>query len=518
MRAVRQTEAQSTQTLTASNTKFLTEFAKDDMGVSFYRQPAAVEMSVREFEEITCDRLKLLHAFDRQCGYDTHLMQIPEMKGKLVKDLMETKLVLDRPTPSTVSSYEEEKALFCRRDLTGHFALRLAFCKTVEARQWFSKQEQRLFVLRFDALGAAAQEALLKTAGVRCRKTVFDSSKESQAKLKMLQESTPGAKIWGDNKLDFDKVFYEMPFFEAHPALVAGRKVVIDAGIAYVPSSQMKLILIGKFRSHLEASLDAALQGNQNVLADPRVGGFLRLIQDHGLQLLVAPKNTADDVGEKLSIQNFDELLVRSFPPCMRSAVEHQREQKKRLKHQGKLQLRPFLKECGFIFEESMRWWKTELCRDKEVDAVSFEKNYAYDIEHTYGKKGNFQGQNAFGCAKIIGFPIGAGVQVHGCPFRQMEMPQLKQQLHRWRVPELSMMAIEKFVNNGKHFQLACIEYFKATHPGHEGDGVGNSPGDFFKESCRCHEKKAGGKGSPTKATDNSKLADSPAANASRGA
>merc|ERR1719235_2369206 len=103
-------------------------------------------------------------------------------------------------------------------------------------------------------------------------------------------------------------------------------------------------------------------------LADPRIGGFLRLLQDHGLQLLVAPKNNREDPGEALTLANFEELLVRSFPPCMRRLVERQREERKHLKHAGRLQLRPFLKEAGFGYEDSMKWWRQELVRDREID------------------------------------------------------------------------------------------------------------------------------------------------------
>lgn len=162
----------------------------------------------------------------------------------------------------------------------------------------------------------------------------------------------------------------------------------------------------------------------------------------------------------------------------------------KHLKHAGRLQLRPFLKECGFTIDESFRWWKQELIRSPEIDVTVFEKNYTYDIEHSYGKKGHFQGQNCFGCAKIINFPGEAAGQVHGCMFKNLDISSLKQQLHRWKVPEAAAGEIEKLVSNGKHFQLACVEYFKAIHPGSEGDGVGNSPLDFYKESCRCYTKK----------------------------
>jgi len=281
-----------------------------------------------------------------------------------------------------------------------------------------------------------------------------------------------------------------MPFTELHPSLIAQRRVLIQNGEAYVPASAIKLILADKFKAALNEGLDIAFDNLQRALADPRVGGFLRVLQEHGMQLLQKPKSSSDDLEEKLTLHNFEELMVRSFPPCMRRLVEFQRENKKHLKHAGRLQLRPFLKDCGFDLEDSLKWWQQELMRDPEIDATVYEKNYVYDTEHTYGKKGSFQGQNPFGCPKIINFPGEGPGQMHGCPFKQLDAQQMKQQLHRWRIPENHVDEIEKLVANGKHFQLACVEYFRATHAGHEGDGVGNSPGDFFRESCRCHRPK----------------------------
>lgn len=276
----------------------------------------------------------------------------------------------------------------------------------------------------------------------------------------------------------------------------------MQQGTAYVPSSAMKLILAKKFKDTLANSLDVAFQGLPAALADPRVGGFLRELTEHGMQLLVGSKTSTDEVSEVLSLDNFESLLTRSFPPCMRRLVEKQRESKKHLKHLGRLQLRPFLKDCGFTIDESFKWWKQELCKDAEIDAASFEKNYIYDVEHAYGKKGHLQGQNCFGCPKIISFPSPTAGQVHGCLFKEMDMPLLKQLLHKWRTPEDNIKEIENLIIHGKHYQLGCIEYFKGIHPGHTGDGVGNSPGDFFRESCRTHTKKqeADANGSPSKA------------------
>jgi len=488
---------------TAPSLSGRTPFGADDLGLSLYTQPPNVEVSVREFEDYTKGRLKVLHAMDRLCSYDFRLDNVPDLRPRLAKELNESHLNLGYPSSTQkIDSFLMDKADFTRRDSISHYALRLAFCKSRDAREWFVKNEQRLFVLRFDVLSLEAREAYLDSAGVKCKRF----QPKAQLSLEQLQKSTAGAKLWATEMTSakpagYEQNFYEMPFQEVTPSLIAGRRVVLQGGKAYVPSSALKLILAKRFKDLLTASLDVAFQGLPVALADPRVGGFLRDLQEFGMQLMVAPKSSSDeDLGEQLSLANFEELMVRSFPPCMRRLVEKQRETKKHLKHTGRLQLRPFLKDCGFTIEDSFRWWKQELCRDPEVDSAAFEKNYTYDLEHAYGKKGHLQGQNTCACPKTIAMPGESTGQVHGCVFKQLDTQSLRQQFHRWRVPDAHVAEIEKLLKEGKHYQLACIEYFKSQHPGHEGDGVGNSPNEFFKESCRSHSKKTGS-ASPAKSS-----------------
>lgn len=479
-------------------------FEADDLGLSFYARVPDAEVTIREFEELACERLKVLHAIDRFCGVEKmSLNDISKLRGKIGPELLAAKLTLNYPTQANVEAFPATRAEYCHRDLLSHFVLRLAFCKTREAREWLMRQEQRLFAFRFECLNPEAKEAFLASSGIPCRR--FDE-KQAGANflLNDLQQTTADAKIFseGGGQPTYERIFYELPFQDLHPSLIASRKVVLKGGVAYVPSSAVKLILAGKFKANLAAGLEVAFQGLPAVLADPRIGGFLRLLQDHGLQLLVGTKSNKTDIGEKLTLNNFEEFLARSFPPCMRRLVEFQREKKKHLKHQGRLQLRPFLKDAGFSYEDSMSFWRQELMRDREIDATVFDKNYAYDVDHTYGKKGHMQGQNAFGCAKIIGFPGEAAGQAHGCPFKTSDLRGLRELLYAWRLPEANINEVDKLVSQGNHYQLACIEYFKGLHPGHEGDGVGNSPMDFFRESCSCHEKKREkeqGGGSPSK-------------------
>jgi len=400
--------------------------------------------------------------------------------------------------------FAEDRQSFLSRDTISHFIMRLAFCKTRDSREWLMRQEQRLFALRFDGLHQLAKERFLAESGLKVKK--FEP-KEGGMNLRDLQMVTAGSKIWGPSggQPAYDDNFYELSFADVHPSLIARRAVVIEKGRAYVPSSALMLIVAGRFKEKLSAALGVACKGLPRAMNDPQVGRFLKLLQDNGMQLLVS-KQAALNPGEpeeKLSLATFEEVMPRSLPPCMRALVQYQRETRKHLKHAGRLQLRPFLKDAGFTYEESHKFWRQELTRDPAVDGISYEKNYAYDIDHAYKKKGGHQGQNPFGCAKLINFPNPTGVQLHGCPFRHLEMRNLKQMLYTWKVPEEAINKIEKLVTHGKHFQLACVEYFEAIHPGARGDGVGNHPNMFFNESCKFHKKKseeaAAAGGSPEK-------------------
>ena len=84
--------------------------------------------------------------------------------------------------------------------------------------------------------------------------------------------------------------------------------------------------------------------------------GRLHACGEKLLTLYDTTQGDADDFGGKaedggggvgLSLQNFEQLLFQSFPPCMRHMVLHQRAHARHLKFLGRLQLRPFLREAG---------------------------------------------------------------------------------------------------------------------------------------------------------------------------
>lgn len=469
------------------------KYDDDYLGLSFYDKAPDGEVGIEEFKDMALSRLKVLHCVERRVGYEAPMHSVLQSaaKAEILAELEKERLLLKSPTTEEQrTNFPSFRSEFARRDAISHVILRLGFCKTRDARDWFLKQEQRLFLLRLEQLKKEAKDRFYADTKNACK--VFDpkmAGKDGWPTLQELQQATSGAKKFveegGRKRVDgYEDTFYELPFNQVTPNLIAKRKVVLRKGVAFVPNSQLSTIIADRFKAELSKGLNTAFNGLNSVMADQRVGEFIRVLQENGMNLFVARNPKKAEEAERLSLANFEEMLKLSFPPCMRQLVETQRVTLKHLKHQGRLQLRPFLKDCGFTMEESMQWWRTELTRDPEIGIDKYEKNYTYDTEHTYGRKGHMKGSHTCSCARIINYPIPSAGQVHSCPFRTMEIKPLKEMLHSWGLPAATLPIIEDKVLNGKHYQIACVEYFKAMHPGHEGDGVGNHPLQYYQVSC----------------------------------
>ena len=94
---------------------------------------------------------------------------------------------------------------------------------------------------------------------------------------------------------------------------------------------------------------------------------------------------------DKINLAELDYHARLSFPPCMK-ALHQVLKQQHHLKHYGRLQLGLFLKGIGLTMDESLRYWKQEFTKKNDIDADKFEKNYAYNIRHSYGAEGKRTG------------------------------------------------------------------------------------------------------------------------------
>lgn len=363
---------------------------------------------------------------------------------------------------------EQHEHVDLEEDAIGHFALRLAFCSTHALRSWLIKQELALFAQRWRHSSIEGKQHALTDAG-------FETARD------------------GDDR----RLYCEVPFFELPPMLLARRRVTLCCGMARVDGHEnLEVLLVRWFEKQLQSSLAKGALMPEILQDNPPLVDIIGHLRACGERLLVAYEarheargspGLAEDGngGIGLTLQNFEEILRQSFPPCMRHLVLHQR-MGQHLKFLGRLQLRPFLREAGLGLSSAVRWWERELCRDPCVTPVLFRQKYAYQVEHAHGGHGHGRGAFAYSCKKLIGFQAPSPGRVHGCPFQNLPSAELAYLLPFWGVPQ-SMVGpiVERSVAEGP--TSACAEFFAATHPGASRDLLrpANHPNEFLRRSRR---------------------------------
>ncbi|GMF47648.1 unnamed protein product [Phytophthora fragariaefolia] len=182
-----------------------------------------------------------------------------------------------------------------------------------------------------------------------------------------------------------------------------------------------------------------------------------------------------------------DGLAATSMPLCMRS-LHKGLKLNHHLKFAGRQQYGLFLKGIGLQLDDAIAYWKQEFCKKMSVD--DFNKKYAYNIRHNYGKEGKRKDYAPSNCMRIItGDPPKNG-EYHGCPFRHYEQEHLRKALQR--VSEGDKHEILSLAEN-HHYQIACKKYFEATHPGSDPDVLINHPNGYFEESRKYYVAKEKG-------------------------
>lgn len=340
----------------------------------FYPSAPSYELSLDDFESFALSRLVVLR-------------KLEEFKVKSLdytKTVNETKRVVTEylPTGGSGGGDRAKKLFNEKRDQASHFILRLAYCRTEELRRWFLTQETNLFKFRLEELerrGGGSLSKFMKQARITFDK-ISDSEKSSLSSQLRFNLSMR----------DYESSsFYKIPFAQATD-LIMRREVFVTDGFAYVPSGKLVSIVTARFRSNLSRSLARAAASFSNIAEDSRIGPLLKNMnrQYTGRDF---SKDSAALAGE-LTAANVDEYAKRSMPLCMRQAHNGLNKDHK-LKYDARRQYGLFLKAAGLPMEESLLFFQNAFT--KLITSDDFNKNYAYNIRHMYGKEGKRQSYTA---------------------------------------------------------------------------------------------------------------------------
>ncbi|XP_067006911.2 DNA primase large subunit isoform X2 [Anabrus simplex] len=385
----------------------------------------------------------------------------------------ETRIKINRTIGSGIG--ETESALQVRkRDHISHFILRLAYCRSDELRRWFIAREVELFRLRFLSLNTEGVKSFLQ-------KNNLDYIPISEDEKNHLKENLLASTFIATPTFVEMTDFFKVPFSEVLD-LVRSRKVYLNSGYAYIPSTDLFSVIQTIFRTNLSHALVMTARQLPQLEEDERLHKFLGgLHHSYTGEDYYLNKDKAGIQPEQL-----DSLSKISFPLCMRQIHEHIRANH-HARHGGRMQYGLFLKGIGVSLEDSLRFWREEFTKIMELD--KFEKQHAYNVRHNYGKEGKRTNYTPYSCIKIIMSSVGPGDH-HGCPFRHNDLAVLKQQMHSYNLPPLGIQEVAEYVSRG-HYQLACGKYFELTHGVSLDSGI-NHPNQYFQESQKVLAAKHG--------------------------
>ncbi|KAI5122060.1 hypothetical protein M0805_006044 [Coniferiporia weirii] len=421
--------------------------------LNFYDKPPLMDITLDEFERYAIDRLRVLSEIEAS--------QVRNRTYDELKAIVKTQTEKHVPLHSNSAIYEaiEEER---RKDHIGHFVLRLAFCRSEELRRRFVKVETILFRIRYEYDDSTERKLFLDSRDFGWL-TLSEEEGRNMALMNDLKSVNPGEASW--YKVKWTRV----------PDLIEKRRVYLKGGWAYVPSKEQSSIVFQEFQTRLEAALE------QTARALPRLDEDTRLmpILEHLGQGFLSGMSVASEYasaegldGEGVTAEMVDELADKHWPMCMRHLHDCLRKDR-HLKHFGRLQYGLFLKVVGLSVEEAVLFWRKafggRLTDDK------FNKEYKYNIRHSYGLEGKRTNYPAYTCQRIITQNQPGPQECHGCPYRHFSSERLQTALLATYGPHgLGVADLPEIMNAVKqeHFHVACTKVFEVTHGIPRGQGL----------------------------------------------
>lgn len=425
--------------------------------LNFYDTPPLGDITIEEFETCALDRLRVLaeieSSFVRNRAYE-------ELKEVTTKHCQKY-LPLNSNSAHTLDLDAER-----RKDHVGHFVLRLAFCRSEELRRRFVKAETTLFRVRFDNDDGEERETFLKSRNFEW--VLVTNDEKNQYKSQLAATTMKGASV------DTER-YYKVKWTRV-PDLVERRRVLLKAGFAYVPSREISSVAFQEFQTNLTKALEMTAKALPWLDEDTRIVPILDNLSQGFLAGVPSEwSGMSTGSGTEITAEMVDDLAHKHFPLCMRNLHDSLRRDR-HLKHFGRLQYGLFLKVLGLSIEEAVTFWRRSF---SNIQDDKFNKEYRYNIRHSYGLEGKRANYPAKSCQQILMSDQPGPGDSHGCPYRHFSPDNVQTALlSMYSSRGLTAADLPEIMNTvkGSHYHVACTRVFEITHAQYgvsKGDGIG---------------------------------------------
>lgn len=426
-------------------------------------------------ESLTIDLTSLTHlVFIR---YKLLKMIYEETENKKNRDISfivnEYQKYFDWSNPSTINN-----------DICSHLILALCLCKTESDLKWFIKQETKMYKQKIESNKYNMYE-ILKKLGIKLEK--YDKTKHKGIDYNKVRFKN----VSNNNSINDNIYFCD---FEDALNLLPSKEFYLNKGRVFIPENELQRLFTLVFEENLTSTINKIKLRSSYIKSDIRINEVAKAFEIQKEQLLneealKLEKSMPNE--EKLRImQDVDKFSERAFPLCM-TLIERHINKYSHLMHQGRLQYTLFLKGAGLPLEEALKFFQEKYSKKTNID--KFNKEYAYNIRHSYGKEGKRQDYAPYSCDKVIHLNSPSGQECHGCPFKTYSAENLKGILASCGIREDRINEIIAKKRNNE-YQLACQKLFDAKFPKMEGSGVGIHPNKYFSSAMKAMKNISKGK------------------------
>lgn len=438
--------------------------------LSFYTYPPVSEITLEDFEKWAIDRSKVLLEVESCLS-----------RNKTMKEIVtEVKPLLNKYLPlSTKNGNNDQQVLSERiKDHYSHFILRLAFSRSPELRERFTKTESMLFKIRYislltnqeqyDLIKALDIEFVLVSDNEKTEiyRELYDASYFNILfHLKSNIDSNSGIQV--NSQLitqQFNKEKFIKVDFDLVSDLISSRSVFVKNGFAYLLASQSLTLLSNEFSKNLSSALVKASYTYPRLDEDDRLLPILNHLSSSYTSFEYQPEsvdfaNTEDINSESVST----EAIMKHYPLEMKYLMKALMRDH-HLKYLGRTQLTLFLKGIGLSVDEAVKFFAKWFTMNGKLTMEKFNKEYKYNVRHCYGLEGSRINYKPWDYATILSKPRPGSNEYHGLIYRDLKAELLIKELEKAGITDkFDLESILTDCGSG-NFILALSKVFELTH------------------------------------------------------